>query len=110
MHGPRENDIRISLHSFEPATVDDPRVRSFMSTLKMPEVGVINFAPQAPDGEWTVTHVRHKKWEGYYFRDYKYIVTISTVGSYDIQEADLRHNDISLGPKNFGLKHEAEVS
>lgn len=76
----------------------------------MTEYGVINFAPKASNGEWTVTHIRHKKWEGYYFRDYKYVVTISTVGSYDIQEADLRQNKITLGPKTFGLKHEAEVS
>ena len=105
----RENDIRISLHAFEPCSYDDPRVKSFVSTLKMPEPNVIHFAPQSPDGEWTVTHIRHKKWEGYYFRDSKYVVTISTVGSYDILETDLRQREIVLGSKHFGLKHEAEV-
>ena len=75
----------------------------------MLEPGVISFAPQAPDGEWSVTHVRHKKWGGYYFRDYKYVVTISTVGSYDIKEADLRVRETVLKPNSFGLKHEAEV-
>ena len=97
------------MNAFEPASYDDPRIKSFIATLKMPEPNVIHFAPQAPDGEWTVTHIRHKKWGGYYFRDFKYVVTISTVGSYDIKEADLRQREIAIGPKNFGLKHEAEV-
>ena len=105
----RQNDMRVSLHSFEPASVDDPRIKSFVSGLKMPEPGVIHFVPRAPDGEWSVTHIRHKKWGGYYFRDFKYVVTISTVGSYDIQETDLCQDEIAVGPKNFRLKHETEV-
>ena len=74
----------------------------------MLEPGIISFAPQAPDGEWSVTHVRHKKWRGYHLCN-KYVVTISTVGFYDIKEADLCERETVLEPKSFGLKHEAEV-
>ena len=101
--------MRVSLHAFEPGSVDDVHVKSFMSTLQMPKPGMISFAPQAPDGEWTVTHIRHKKWEGFYFRDYKYVVTISTVASYGIQGMDLCQKEVVLEPKDYGLKHEVEV-
>lgn len=89
--------------------MEDPRVKAFISTLKMPQTDTISFAPQAPDGEWTVTHIRHKKWEGFYFRDYKYVVTVSTVGSYGIQGRDLRQNEVVLESKDYGIKHEVEV-
>ena len=87
----RKYDMRVSLNNYEAASVENPIVTKFLSTLSMPKPRTILFVSESitSDDQWTVALIRHKEIQTYFFHQPEYIITTSTVRQFVVEsEAD----------------------
>lgn len=104
----RKYDIRLSLQSVDKASTDNPSITHFISSsIEIPEPGVVHYNPFATNEEWSLTYIRHQQWESYEFHKY-YTVSISAIGSYQINTENLKPLVIRL--QDCNRHYEVEVS
>ena len=107
--------MRISLNTYQTSEFDDPTVEKFVSTVHKPEPNTLAFIAQDYNKDWTARVVRHKKRHAYSYGPNKnYVVTISSINTYDIKTEDLdqpsKQNIITIKPDDWKEHHELEVS
>ena len=100
--------MRVSLNTYESASTDNSIAKKFISTLSMPAPGTISFVPKAVDDEWTVAFIRHKRIDTLFFRQPKYVVTISNVGQLPVEAKELEHGT-TVTVKDTDYKHHSET-
>ena len=110
----RDHDIRVSLNTYQSSEFDDPTIEEFVGTVHKPDPNTLAFVPQDYNKDWTTRIVRHKKRRAYSYGPNKnYIVTVSSIDTYDIKTEDLnqalKHNVIKVKPEDWITHHELEV-
>ena len=107
----RQHDLRCSLNRYEQLPSTDPFVEKFISTLSMPQPGVLSFIPNGADKEWSLRILRHKKRRAFFCRgfDKKYVVTFTSVGDYTLPESEHIGEQITVQPNDYKEHTEAEV-
>ena len=89
------------------ASTDNPSVTRFiLSSIEIPEPGVVHYNPFATNEKWSVMYVRHQQWESFVLHKY-YTVSISAIGSYHINPEKLK--PLVIRPEDFNRHHEVEV-
>ena len=104
----------MSLNAYQSSEFDDPTVEEFVGTVHRPEPNILAFVPQDYNKDWTTRMVRHKKRRAYSYGPNKnYIVTVSSISTYDIRTEDLdrplKQNVITVNPEDWNTHHEFEV-
>ena len=94
--------MRVSLNNYEAASIENPIVTKFLSTLSMPKPRTILFISESntSDDQWTVALIRHKEIQTYFFHQPEYVVTISTVRQFEVKsEADSTKVSVCIDSK-----------
>ena len=104
--------MRLSLSSYDTVPHDDPTVLKFLDHVSLPESGQLEFVPQAQDKEWTARTVRHKVRRAYLYGKKNYLITMTTVKSYDVKSSDigsLKERILTVVGNDWKEHHEIEV-
>ena len=89
------------------ASNDNPSITRFiLSSIEIPEPGVVRYNPFASSEKWNVTYVGHQRWESFVFHKH-YTVSISAIGSYNIKPNLAKA--LVIKPEDFKRHHEVEV-
>ena len=103
--------MRLSLNTYQSASSESDVAKRFAATVSMVSPGVISFVPRAQDNEWTVAFIRHKKIDTLYFKQPKYVVTVSNVGQLPIIVEDLKPGErIIVNDAEYEQRSETEVT
>ena len=105
--------MRLSLSSYGTIPCDDPTVVKFLSHVSLPESGQLEFVPQAPDKEWITQAVRHKVRRAYLYGKKNFLVTMTTVKSYEVKSSDIgtvKESILTVVGNDWKEHHEIEVS
>ena len=103
--------MRLSLSSYGVVPHDDPTVQKILQHVKLLENGGLKFMPQSQDKEWTARIVRHKVRRAYLHHKKNYLVTMTTVKSYDVEAQDLStlKETVLIVGNDWREHHELEV-
>ena len=100
--------MRVSLNTYESASVDSVFAQKFASTVSMPSPGTISIVPKGEDHEWSVSFIRHTKIETLCFSQPKYVVSISNVGQLVIPIDDME-SGVEMMVKDSDYEHRSEA-
>ena len=88
--------MRVSLNNYEGTSEEHPIVKKFLSTLTMTAPRTISFVSKASKEEWIVDLIRHKEIHTHFYRQPQFVVTISTVRQFEVENKDA-HSETESG-------------